>query len=357
MTRQSLLKTFLDLISIPEVYPNEDKIIKYILKRFNQEKIKYRLDSFQNIIATIPGLGYPVLLNTHLDIVEPIDSLLYKINKGKIYSTGNNILGADPKSGLAVILEFASFIKHKHQFTHPPIEIVLTRGEESGLRGSRNLDFRLIKSKYGLVFDEEGPVSNVVVQSPAYVSIDAEIKGKSTHSAAVDKSDSVLNLSLEIFDKVKDSLSEGITWNVGLFNSGTARNTIPGAATLSAELRSFDTQQVLDEAKKVEKIFKQICTEYSCRCHFHSELAFKSYKLSKDTPLFKKLEGTFIEMEIEPNYFTTYGGSDANIFNQKGIATVSVGSGYHNAHQHDEYALLDDMEQIFEFLRLFIFKE
>jgi len=42
------------------------------------------------------------------------------------------------------------------------LEVLLTRGEEAGLFGARYAEYAKLRSKIGLVLDEDGPVTQVV---------------------------------------------------------------------------------------------------------------------------------------------------------------------------------------------------
>lgn len=357
MLKEKLKKTFLDLIKINEVYPNEKEIIKYAENRLRDEGIPCLKDSFRNLIIKIPGKGDPVMLSTHLDIPESAPNIKYKIKKDIIISDGSSILGADPKTGLAILIEFLIYLAKTDPKSHLPVEVVFTRGEETGLLGAKALDYSLIESKLGLVLDEDGPVTSVVTQAPSFVGIDAKIFGKAAHPRNPKDGINALQAAVAALSNVPPGYStEGVTWNVGLFNSGTAPNTIPGEATLKAELRSFDSDLVVSEGKRIEKIFHQVCQKYKARCEFNQEPEYVGYKLETKHTLFKKLGETFNKLTLKPDYYPTFGGSDANVFNQHGIVSVPIGSGYYNAHQYTEYANLNDMVEIFKFLGVFVSK-
>lgn len=355
MIKGRLQKTFLDLISIPEVYPNEERIIKYINSRLKKVKANFFEDSFRNVIVKIPGKGAPIMLCTHLDIPEPIEQLGYLVEGDLIKSDGSGILGADPKTGLAVLIEFIEDILAQKQDSHLPVELVFTRGEETGLFGARNLDYSRLEAKVGLVLDQDGPVTEVVIQAPAFVGFDSIFKGKTAHPRDPQEGINSLTAAAEAIMTIPPGYStRGVTWNIGFLNSGTARNSIPGLTELKAELRSFNTKLVISEAKRIERTYQEICDKHHVSLELDWELEFEGYKLESNHPLFKRLEKTYSELNLVPNYFPTFGGSDANIFNAHGIVSVPIGSGYYNAHQYTEYANLKDMEEILKFLTVFV---
>lgn len=352
---ERIKKTFLELIAINEIYPNEREVILYTEKRLADAGVAWQEDHFRNIIAKIPGTGETVMLSTHLDIPEPNPNVRYTIEGDLVKSDGTNILGADPKTGLAILIELATDLAKKDHAMHAPVEFVFTRGEETGLFGARELDYSLVSAKIGLVLDEDGPITQVVTQAPAFVRIDASFIGKIVHPREPENGINALQMAAEAITKIPCGYStDGVTWNIGMFQSGTARNSVPGKTTLKAELRSYDTKLVTSEGERVEKTFRETAKKFGGDLAIERELEFEGYKLEHNHPLFARLEETFSGMNLAPNYFATFGGTDGNIFNAHGIVSVPIGSGYYNAHQYTEYADLRVMTEIHEFLIRFL---
>ena len=85
-------------------------------------------------------------------------------------------MGGDCKCGVAAILEALESV-YEDGVAHHGIEVAFTREEEIGLVGARNLDFSMINAKEAIVFDGEGPVSQITSASPTYIGFDIEITG------------------------------------------------------------------------------------------------------------------------------------------------------------------------------------
>lgn len=353
--KERIRKTFLELIAIDGIYPHEDAVTAYVEKRLREAGVAFEKDAFRNIIAKIPGAGEPIMFSTHLDIPEPAPRVRFVEEGERIISDGSGILGADPKTGLAILVEFLIAMAGADHGRHGPIEAVLTRGEETGLLGARNLDYSKVSAKVGLVLDEDGPVTQIVVQAPAYVRFDATCIGKIVHPREPEKGINALEVLTRALHKIPWGYSaKGVTWNVGQFEAGTARNSVPGRASFKAELRSFDTAHAISEGERIEGVLKESVAGVGAECRVEKEVEFEGYHLEREHSLFERLERTFKTLGLTPHYFATYGGSDANIFNAHGITCVPIGSGYHNAHEYTEVADLKDMAEIFEFLRNFV---
>ncbi|MCX6781221.1 MAG: M20/M25/M40 family metallo-hydrolase [Candidatus Magasanikbacteria bacterium] len=354
-------KTFLELIAIDGIFPYEAAVIEYVRERLSTKNVPVIADDFGNLIIKIPGRGDAVLLSTHLDIPEPQPNVKFIEDGDWITSDGSGILGADPKTGLAILIEFAidRFAEVAAGiYAGAPLDIVLTRGEETGLLGARALDYSLIDAKIGLVLDEDGPVTQVVIQAPSFVKIDAKFIGKVVHPREPELGINALQAAVTALASLPWGYSTpGVTWNVGMFSSGTARNSVPGECTFAAELRSYDAALVRGENERVRLACEAAAKSVGAQLEYSGEFEFEGYSLNRAHPLFQRLEKTFASLGNAvgaPNYFATFGGSDANIFNAHGIQTVPLGSGYYRAHEYTEAANVGDMDLIYEFLERFV---
>jgi|AntRauTorckE6833_2_1112554.scaffolds.fasta_scaffold00163_24 tripeptide aminopeptidase len=354
--KEKLQKTLLELLRIESEYPNETEVAVYIKGRLDDAGVPWEIDEFGNIIAKLAGVGRPVMLSTHMDIPELIPNFGYKIEGDVIRSDGNGILGVDPKSGLAILLELLSDISTgSSRGDHAPLEVVITRGEEKGLLGAKNLDYSLIESKIGLVLDEDGPVSSVVTRAPSCVYVDAVFTGKAAHPREPEKARNALQAASEAMASLPWGFAaDGVMWNIGMFEAGTARNTVPGSAKLTGELRSYDSDAAQREAERIKAVLHDKAREHSVDCVVELDVDAEGYTHSDKAEVLTRVESTFSRMGIAPNYYATLGRSDANVFNTKGISTAAIGSGYYNAHQYSEYADLGDMENIYAFMEEFI---
>lgn len=347
--------TFLELIAINSPYPDEDAVKLYLTQRLDAAGITHQEDAFGNIIARIPGEGDPLMLNTHFDIPESTPVAKYEEEGDIIRATGENILGADPKSGLAVLLEFVCDLAQTDSNTHRPVECVLTRGEEVGLLGSINLDYSLLKAKEGLVLDQDGPVSEVVVKAPGFIKIDGTFFGKVVHPSEPHNGINAFAMMTEAFSAIGwGFIAENITWNVGTIHGGTARNSVPGRVSFEAELRGFDMQQLDAKEQEILNIFNNVANRFGGRYEGKHQLMFAGYDLDTSDPFFARLRTIIEQHGGVPNFLTTFGGSDANIFNANGIRCAAVGSGYYLPHQYTEYVNLSEMAEIYDVLNTFV---
>jgi len=84
----------------------------------------------------------------HADTVKPGKGIQPIVSDGRISSSGDTILGADCKAGIA---EFVEAVLSADRY--PPLEICVTREEEIGFGGANHLDFGLLMAKRGFLLD------------------------------------------------------------------------------------------------------------------------------------------------------------------------------------------------------------
>ncbi|MDY5987807.1 aminoacyl-histidine dipeptidase [Sporofaciens sp. SGI.106] len=156
---------FEEICQIPHGTYNTKQISDYC-KHFAEERgLRVLQDSANNIIIWKPGsAGYencePVILQGHIDMVceKTIDSthdfatdpLELYVEDGFVKAR-NTTLGGDDGIGVAMALA----ILDSDSICHPPLEVVLTSEEESGMDGALALDMSPLKGKRLINIDSE----------------------------------------------------------------------------------------------------------------------------------------------------------------------------------------------------------
>lgn len=360
INKDRLRRTFIELIEINSFYPDDFGVQEYVLNRLQHKHITCLQDDFGNIIASLEGNADKpaVMLNTHVDIPEDTPQVAYRENAdGDIEGTGKTILGADPKTGLAVLIELALALADDFPYKRAPVDFVFTRGEEQGLLGARALDLTKVRAREGLVIDEDGPTCVVVTQAPGSVKFNGTFIGTTAHSREPWLGINAIQMVADAIAQVPlgyTDASQSVTWNLGVLEAGAAVNSIPCSATFLAEMRSFDHDRLQAEAQRVYDVFSEVAAKAGGRLEAQRQTLYDPYFLDEQDPLLVKMNTVFNELSLEPSYLHTFGASDANVFNTRGIRCAAVGSGYYNAHQYVERADIHDMQILADFLDRFV---
>ncbi|HOW16842.1 MAG TPA: M20/M25/M40 family metallo-hydrolase, partial [bacterium] len=228
---------------------------------------------------------------------------------------------------------------------HPPIEIIITRCEEIGSLGAKNLDFSLLSSKYAYVLDMDSP-DELVVGEATHIHIDVTYTGKSAHSGVEPENGlSSILTAVEALHKMKlGRLDAESTSNVGVFQGGEARNIIPEQTKLQAECRSLDHKKALKIADEMESIFIASAKESGAKVDIVRDIVSSGYRIDKDDEVVKLYASALKKNGIEPDIKNITAGTDAALFNEKGVKAVVVGIGCRKIHSKEEYAIISEME-------------
>lgn len=346
-----LIKIFIDLVKIDSPSGDEDKMAEEMIKRLKDLGAEIEVDSFGNIIAKFSGMGQPLLLNAHLDTVQPGCGIKPKLSAERIETDGSTILGGDNKAGLAIILEAITAIKESHK-PHFPLEVILTRGEEMGLLGAINLDYGKISAIQGISFDGHGPVGNIAVAAPGYNRIDVTVIGRSAHAGVEpEKGISAIEIASKIISELKlGRIDEETTANIGLIEGGSARNAVAERAHFKGEIRSRD----LAKLEAHTKHFKEVLAKFDLAFEeavLEIDIAheFDPYKFSEDHPMIERILRICKTLKIKPILEPTGGGADVNIFNAHGLEVICVGTGDYELHTKREHLVIKEFVEAANF--------
>ena len=360
INRKRLLSTFIDLIKIDSESRNEKKVAEYIKNKLKKLKIPYQIDNSSvktksnhgNIIARIiSDLKLPtIVLSSHMDTVTPGNGIKPIIRRNYVSSAGDTILGSDDKSGLAIILEILEIFSSK-KLKHLNIEAAITTCEEIGLLGAKFLDYKMIKSKEGIVLDSSSP-ERLVIKGPASDFFSIQINGIEAHSGInPEQGLSSIVIASEIITKIKTGrINKNTTINIGRINGGSAINIVPGKTIISCEIRSHNEGTIsrqLDKIKRIlavtEKKYKKVNQNFSIK--FKRERIYDAINLSKNSFMIKRILKSCKYLKYKINLVQTGGGADANFFIKNGVDTVNLGTGMREVHTKNEKLLLKEFYQ------------
>jgi len=336
--RERLLNTLVDLIRIDSPSGEEDAIDRELSSRLQVLGCQVQHDSFNNIIAKLPGQGAPVMLSAHMDTVDPGRGIKPMLDGDMLHSDGTTILGGDCKAGLAIVLEALASIQETRQETggtNRPVEVAFTRHEEGGLVGVHHLDFSLLSAKEGVIFDGEGPANRITVAAPSQNVVTAHIKGRAAHAGLEPENGiSALLIAAEILGQLPLGRIDGeTTSNIGRMEAGLKRNIIPEEAFLDGEIRSRDNAKLDHYSGEFHRIFDQAAARHpEARISLDITNTYQAYNVDAGHPTIATIGRALAGMGLSPQLEASGGGSDANVFIEKGIIAVPVGIGVQSFH-------------------------
>ncbi len=345
MSFERLSNTLVSLIGISSTSGHEELIRDHLVWELTSLAVPSRVDGQGNLIATIPGNGRPLLLNAHMDRVPPGLGHRPVLRDGVIYSDGTTNLGADDAAGIAIILET---LKHvlQEQRPHPPLVIVFTVQEETGLCGARNLEANDLQVEDGLVFDNAFEAGVVVSEGASYEAFDVEILGRTGHPGKhLDQTISAIEIFRQAHYPHGSLDNDRTRILIGKINGGLARNAVPGNVRLEGEIRSFDPTKIHVYKKSIQEGFEQAATKDGGSATVTFTTHSQGYRVDLQEPLLhlyaKVLKQRRSQLQTRPTFI----GSDTSSFRPQ-IKAFTISTGVMNEHTVDEYVALHPLEQI-----------
>ncbi|MBN1981448.1 MAG: aminoacyl-histidine dipeptidase [Chitinivibrionales bacterium] len=162
---KKVLSVFEQISKVPRRSKSEDKIRDWLLQWAKDNKLTAHRDAPGNVVIQVPAsAGFEksptIVFQSHMDMVcektpesphdftkDPI-KLIYE---GDLLKADNTTLGADNGIGMALGMVFAT----DKTISHPPLELLFTVDEETGLTGASALEAGFIKGKILINVDSE----------------------------------------------------------------------------------------------------------------------------------------------------------------------------------------------------------
>jgi tripeptide aminopeptidase len=312
-----------------------------------------------NLLVTLPGTrpGPRRLFMTHLDTV-PLCAGAKPLRKGnRIVPAGATALGGDNRTGVACLVTMAATLLQQG-LPHPPLTLLFTVREESGLWGARFVDPDDL-GKPAAAFNVDGSsASEVTIGAVGAERWEVEIVGKAAHAGVHPErgisATMVASLALaEVhaegwFGKVNQKGREG-TSNIGSFgghdggSAGVATNVVTDYVHIRGEARSHDSRFVHTITKAYRDAFRHAAGGVrdhrgkGAKVKFRTRLDYYPFRLKETAPVVRQAVAAAERAGLRPSLRVTNGGLDANWLVRHGIPTVTFGAGQNNVHTTDEY--------------------
>ena len=320
-----------------------------------------------NLIVDLPGTrsGPRLLFSTHLDTVPLCAGAKPRREGDRIVSDGTTALGGDARTGVALLVVLAETLI-KHKLPHPPITLLFTVREESGLHGARELNPADLGGPVMCINVDGQLASDLIIGAVGQENWEVEIKGRASHAGVAPEKGISATLVGAIalaearqagwFGKVVKPDGRG-TSNVGIFGgkdgkpAGDATNVVTDYVFIKGEARSPEAAFATKIAKGYGDAFAKAKAQvkdhegHTAEVTFSHQTAYPPFKLAENSPVVKRATKALEMLGIEANCLFSNGGLDANWLDKHGIPTITIGAGQAEIHTIKEYVNLAEYEK------------
>ncbi len=246
-----VLHWFEQLSRIPRPSGGEERIAAWLQSWAVERGLATRRDEIGNLVLVVPATpGHEdapiVVLQGHLDMVcertpdapiDPATEPLVLVREGDWLRADRTTLGAD--NGIAIAI--AMTVLEDPGAVHPPLELLFTVDEETGLSGATNLDPEMLEGRILLNIDSEdegvltvgcaGGRQTDIVLSLAWEPIERPLHRLRVHGlrgghSGVDIHEHRANAN-KLLAAALEALTEDDGVRVASLQGGTAHNAIP----------------------------------------------------------------------------------------------------------------------------------
>jgi tripeptide aminopeptidase len=348
---------FLELAEVPSPHGHEAAVATFITRLLENWGLGVVQDGAGvplggdsgNLIARVPGTGRgrAVMLCAHLDTVPHSGRIVPDVVDGVVRSRGDTILGADNKASVAAIIEATRRLVHDH-LPHPPLELVFTIMEEAGCRGAALLDTAALEAKAGFIFDHAGPLGSYVTDSPAGYLVTVTYTGRAAHAGVNPE------LGRSAIAAAAQAISRGPsgrvrtagTSNVGVIHGGVAHNIVAEKCSFTVDIRSRSQAEAESMVEELQTRCVEAGDDLGCKHTIDIQEKYRAYSLTPGEGVVSRAEAALRACGFTPTGGYAGSGSDACIFNARGLPTVNLGSGMRNIHTADEAISVEDIENM-----------
>jgi tripeptide aminopeptidase len=345
---QEMTREFCDLVRVDSPSLQESEVNALIRDRLAEMGIEAREDDAAaqldgeagNLIARVPGVeGAPtVLLNAHTDTVEPGCGICPQVRDTVICSDGTTVLGADDKAGCTIIL---TALRHllDEDVPHPPLEIVFTVAEEIGLRGAQALDFDALDAEMGFVLDGGRTMGVITHAAPSAYKLEWQVHGVAAHAGVCpERGINAIRVASEAIAQMPlGRLDFETTANIGVIRGGDATNIVPELTVVRGETRSHSEEKLERQRTLMVEAFEEAAERNEATLDADVTSTYHAFDIARDEPVLDYAWRACESLGFESQMERGGGGSDANVFNERGIPSVILATGPAEVHTVNEW--------------------
>jgi tripeptide aminopeptidase len=282
---------------------------------------------------------------TRLD-PESMPELQTKLGHDLVTSSGDTLLGADDKAGVAAIMAAVAHLAAHPELPRPTLRIGFTPDEEIGQGASQfNIDRFGALCAYTVDGSEIGEYQ--AESFSAYETV-LTIEGVEVHPGqATGKLVNALRLAAQVVAALpSDRLTPESTGEREGFIHPYEITGTAGRASVRFIIRDFDEAKLADHVALLEQTAHQVVEpEPRARLHLETHRQYRNMGLFLGSvPYVVDAAREAIEAEgIEPVKIPIRGGTDGSILSEMGLPTPNIFTGGHEYHSVREWASVQDM--------------
>ena len=293
------------------------------------------------------ALGHGLTLSS-----EEFPSLKKHLGETLITASGDTLLGADDKAGIAGLLGMLKYLIENPDVKHGDIWVAFGPDEEIG-KGAARFDVSRFPVEFAYTLDN-GDIGDIAYETFNAASARIDFQGTVVHpgeayglmvNAAVMASEFINALPA---DEVPENSKDFDGYFMILSNNGDVNH-----AHIELIIRDFDTNSFLAKKNLVNKIVSNLNKKYGAnrvKIIMNDQYRSPGDLIKKHPYVVNLVLHAYERLGIKPKIIPFRGGTDGDFISEKGVPTPNLFNGGANFHGPYEYVTTESMTKLAETL-------
>lgn len=277
--------------------------------------------------------------------------LAAKLGEDVVTASGTTLLGADDKSGVAVIMALLQHLKEHPEIAHGAIRVSFTPDEEIG-RGVRKFDVKRFGAYCAYTLDgaAAGTYESETFSADAMT---VTFQGFNTHPGfATGKMVNAIKVAADFVNRLpKDGLApETTSGREGFVHPNTVEASVD-RTVVKFIVRDFVTAGLAEKEAFLEKLALATVADWpgsSVTCEVKAQYRNMREVLERFPDVVANAKEAIRRAGLEPVATAIRGGTDGSILSEMGLPTPNLFTGQHNFHSRLEWITAQDLERSVE---------
>ncbi|MBP6687822.1 MAG: peptidase T, partial [Lacibacter sp.] len=270
------------------------------------------------------------------------------IGKDIITASGNTLLGADDKAGVAIIMSMANYLVQHPGIKHGTIKLLFTPDEEVG-KGTDKLDLQKLGATVAYTLDG-GELGTLEDETFSADGVKIVVHGVSMHPGyAKDILVNALKIAGEILSALpKTEWSPETTEKRQGFVHPVSVNGIAEKATIDFIVRDFTVEGLLQHEARLKTIAEKVLKQYpNCTMEFIIKEQYRNMKqvLDQHPAIVANAMEAYTRCGLTVVKEPIRGGTDGSRLSYMELPCPNLFTGMQAIHSKHEWIGVDDMEQ------------
>jgi tripeptide aminopeptidase len=264
-----------------------------------------------------------------------------------VTASGDTLLGADDKAGVAVVMAAVEHLVRNPSVPHGTLRIAFTPDEEIG-RGVRQFDIARFGARYAYTLDGAG-LGTLEAETFSADSMTVTFQGRNTHPGfATGVMVNAVKVAADFISRLpKDTLSPEKTKDKEGFVHPNDITASVDRTKVHFIIRDFETPQLAVKEEFLKKLAIDTVKDWpGSSAMFEVKESYRNMRdeIAKHPQILELAREAIRESGMTPIETSIRGGTDGSILTEMGLPTPNLFSGQHRFHSRLEWVSSQDME-------------